>query len=234
MSLVPQRKILAGEVDPQYLLQFSHNIESTQLRPEFSLTKKTALTSGEIDLSKAGVISKTADNINETAARKYFLSAERTKLTGVETGADVTSGHTAANASAYTGAAISTAYTAAKCTDALADQTSVNQSATVASLAGRNIGELADTATFKRLPYASSKYDLSGSTSNITHLEAAHTLVETASSTVPIFIIYTRILKIEEGGPGSAITGFGEFYCTSANKAYFQDGDGVSHEIAFV
>jgi len=43
-------------------------------------------------------------------------------------GADVTANNTANNAANYTGSAISTSYTAAKCTNANADQTSVNTS----------------------------------------------------------------------------------------------------------
>ncbi len=47
----------------------------------------TALTAGEVNLSNAGVINKTADNISETGAKKW----------AAETGADITSGHTAAD-----------------------------------------------------------------------------------------------------------------------------------------
>jgi len=60
--------------------------------------------------------------------------------------ADLTSENTAANASAYTGASIGVAYTDAKCTNALADQTSVNTCAGehVSSITVRTAGALMD------------------------------------------------------------------------------------------
>lgn len=86
MGLVPQRKILAGEVDPNNLLQFSHNIEETQLGAGLGLPRKTALTSGEIDLSKAGVINKTLDNVADTASYKRLPYADsKYNLSGAET-----------------------------------------------------------------------------------------------------------------------------------------------------
>jgi hypothetical protein len=80
MAPIPRRKALAYKQNPQNILQFTRGIEPQRLNPQYGLVRVTALDAGNVDLSKAGVISKTADNISETATRKW----------AGETGADVT------------------------------------------------------------------------------------------------------------------------------------------------
>ena len=49
------------------------------------------------DISLANVAEKSVDSLVDGATYKKYLNTERTKLTGVETGADVTGSHTAAD-----------------------------------------------------------------------------------------------------------------------------------------
>jgi hypothetical protein len=46
--------------------------------------------------------------------------------------------------------------------------------------------------------------------------------------------VNTGIICAKEGATPTADAGYGKFYCKDDNKAYFQDGAGVEHELAFV
>lgn len=72
----------AWRVDDSSLEMFIDNIDHVPDGSTYGRPKQTALTSGEVDLSKAGVIQKSADYITESGSRKW----------AAESGADVTSG----------------------------------------------------------------------------------------------------------------------------------------------
>lgn len=100
-GLVPQRKILAGEVDPQYLLQFMFSIDPTQLRPDFGLVKKGDIEGGHIKLDT--VVEGTYSRVLTTdiSSGHILLSETTGDLDNISDGTnysrvlttDITSGH---------------------------------------------------------------------------------------------------------------------------------------------
>lgn len=89
-------QIVAGAILPPQLVQAT--VDQLSDGSTYGRTVQTALTSGQVDVSKSGVINRTADNVAETTGRKW----------AAQTGADVTSTKTSADTTAVAGTASAT------------------------------------------------------------------------------------------------------------------------------
>ena len=109
----------------------------------------------------------------------------------------------------------------------------------MASLSGLDTDDLAESATKKLVPYASSKYDLSAWITKFANVETEHVYGATGGYSVGAWSsvyadgVFTRVALQETTTP-TAQSGFGRVYTKTDNKLYFQSGDGAEHEVAYV
>ena len=230
------------------LASLTGNLDSIDDGTTYVKPKATALTSGEIDLSKSGVINKTATYITETATKKW----------AAETGADITGSHQAATIASQGALATKSAVdlataevlnrvldniadtasykklTAAKDTkvdgiETGADVTGSHQSATVAALTGLDADALAESATKKWAAESNATVGAKCGTnlkkSDNTVLaddDVITSLFKTAASPNPRIEISTTLIV----GYSDATTK--QFYLNATDgKAYFAAGNAV-------
>lgn len=158
--------------DDVTITQTHKNLDDLPDSTTYGRTKLTALTSGEVDMTKAGVLNRTADNLSESATRKWAAESGAQVVTGKSLTVltdrtlgniadDATYGRTKLTALTSGEVDLSKAGVLNRSADYIAEATTrkwaaesgadVTSGKSLTVLTDRNLGNIADDATYGRV-----------------------------------------------------------------------------------